>query len=360
MEKMITAKANWLAAHGHQVTIITTEQAGKPNFFKLDPSVSTVDLGIGYTYIPAQSVISTALTFMSKKRLHRKRLSQFLLSHPQDIVISTFGNEVEILPRIKDGSRKITEIHFDKNYRLKENKGLAGRINGRLRTLRSPAIARKYDMLVTLTRQDMGQWKGVDNITAIPNFVPVTATVSPLTAKRAIAVGRLTHQKGFDMLIDMWTKVAKARPDWTLDIYGNGELRDILQQRIDSLGLQHCVKLRGGTSDIASQFLSSSLFIMTSRWEGLPLVLTEAMSYGLISLSFDCECGPRELISDGESGYLIKPDDIDSMADKVIEVASDIDKYKGTGLRAHQTISQKFSPDAVMRQWTALFDQILS
>ncbi len=92
MQKMITHNAKWLRRHGHQVTIITTEQAGKPNFFKLDPSVSTVDLGIGYTYIPAQSVISTALTFMSKKRLHRKRLSQFLLSHPQDIVISTYGN----------------------------------------------------------------------------------------------------------------------------------------------------------------------------------------------------------------------------------------------------------------------------
>lgn len=360
MERVITAKANWLASHGHSVTIITTEQNGKPNFFDLDPSVSTVDLGIGYTYIPAGSVLHIARAFVAKKRLHLKKLSEYLHSTTFDIVISTFGNEVSLLPAIKDGSKKIAEIHFEKNYRLKEDKGLIGRLNGRLRTWQSSSIARKYDMFVTLTRQDMERWRNVKNITAIPNFVTATSKVSALKAKRAIAVGRLSYQKAFDILIDLWAKVAPLRPDWILDIYGTGELQESLQTRINALDLQHCITLRGSTTNITDEYLSSALFLMTSRWEGLPMVLMEAMNFGLIPVTFDLECGPRDLISHGKSGYIIPMGDTGRMAETIVDIMGNLNAYRHIGKSAHLTIEKNFTTDAVMQRWIDLFNRVLS
>lgn len=359
MERIITAKANWLVRHGHSVTVITTEQKGKPNFFVLDPSVNTVDLDIGYTYIPAGSVLSITRAFMAKKRLHKKRLSEYLHSTHFDIVISTFGNEASILPDIKDSSKKIAEIHFEKNYRLNEDKGLAGRLIGRLRTWQSPLIARRYDMFVTLTRQDMAQWRNVRNITVIPNFVTATSKVSDLKAKRAISVGRLSYQKAFDILIDLWAKVAPMRPDWILDIYGTGELQESLQTRINVLGLQHCVTLRGSTSNITQEYLSSSVFLMTSRWEGLPMVLTEAMNFGLIPVTFDFRCGPRDLISDGESGFIVPMGDTEGMAQTIIDITGNLEAYRHIGSSAHQAIEKNFTTDAVMHRWIELFNQVM-
>lgn len=359
MERIITAKANWLASHGHSVTVITTEQKDKPNFFALDPSVNTVDLDIGYTYIPSGSVLSIARAFIAKKRLHKKRLSEFLHSTHFDIVISTFGNEASILPEIKDGSKKIAEIHFEKNYRLKEDKGLVGRLIGRLRTWQSPLMARRYDMFVTLTRQDLELWGNVKNITTIPNFVTVAEEISPVSAKRAIAVGHLSHIKGFDILIDIWAKVASERPDWILDIYGNGELRDYLQKRIDALGLQNVVTLRGNTTDIAAEYLSSSVFMMTSRSEGFPMVLTEAMNFGLIPVTFDFRCGPRDLISNGESGFIVPMGDTEGMAQTIIDITGNLEVYRHIGSSAHLAIAKNFTPDAVMHRWIELFNQVM-
>lgn len=359
MERIITAKANWLAGHGHSVTIITTEQNGKPNFFTLDPSVNTVDLDIGYTYIPAGSVLRIARTFMAKKRLHKKRLSEYLLSTHYDIVISTFGNEVSILHDIKDGSKKIAEIHFEKNYRLKEGKGLLGQLIGRLRTWHSPSIARRYDMFVTLTRQDLARWSNVKKITSIPNFVTAAKETSPIRVKRAIAVGHLCHIKGFDILIDIWAKVASKCPDWILDIYGNGELRNHLQKRIESLGLQNVVTLRGNTTDIDSEYLGSSLFLVTSRCEGFSLALAEAMNFGLIPIAFDFQCGPRDLISHGESGFIVPMGDVEGMAQTITDIMGNLDAYRHIGNSAHLSIAKNFTPDAVMQRWIDLFDLVM-
>ena len=126
-----------------------------------------------------------------------------------------------------------------------------------------------------------------------------------MTQKRAIAVGRLSRQKGFDMLVEAWALIEKEVPDWKLDIYGQGPLQKELQGQIDGLGLGNA-ELKGFSDDIHKEYMESSLFFLSSRYEGFVLVLMEAMATGPPAVSLRCKEGPEETIDNGINGYLVE------------------------------------------------------
>ena len=363
MERVLSNKANWLAAYGNDVSIITTDQRNRKPYFALDGRIKTYDLSINYDADNGH-LLSKLFHYFIRQRQHRKRLTTLLKQLKADVVICMFNNDVSFVYKIQDGSRKILEAHFSKNKKLQYGRKGLWRLADTWRTWREERMVKRYDRFVVLTHEDKALWGNLHNITVIPN----ARTFKPdrhaeLTEKRILAIGRLDYQKGFDRLIDIWARVKRSlspnppeegRDSWRLDIVGDGPLREELQTKINQLGLQESVHILSPTSDILSLYLRSSIFVMTSRYEGLPMVLIEAQSCGLPIVAYACPCGPRDIITDGIDGYLVTDDDTETFADKLLKLMGDETLRQRMGEAAVES-SERFTEERIMPQWQAVF-----
>ena len=170
-------------------------------------------------------------------------------------------------------------------------------------------------------------------------------------------MGRLNEQKGYEYLIDAWTIVSKRHPDWILNAYGSGEIKEQLQMRIDEKGVSNSLILNDPTSDIIDKYLESSIYIMSSRFEGFPMVLLEAMSCGLPCVSFDCPNGAKDLIVDGKNGFLVDYLNIERLADRICDLIENDFERKRMGRTAKEEV-KKYLPDAVMFLWGDVFSKM--
>lgn len=359
MERVLANKANWLVSNGYDVVVATTDQCGRPPFFHMDSRIRFYDLDVNYEETNGTSLIKKILSFPSKQRIHKQRLSKLIEKERPDITISMFCNDVNFISRLSDSSRKILEIHFAKLKRLQYGrKGIWGIID-RVLTWNDERKVKEYDKFVVLTEEDKSYWGPLSNIAVIPNALTYDGDgVSTLMTQKVIAIGRLTYQKGFDRLIKAWRAVHKACPEWKLEIIGGGEDRDLLMKLIDDEGLSAIVTLVPPTGDIGQSYLEASLLVLTSRYEGFGLVLTEAHSFGVPTVAFDCKCGPSDIIIDGVNGFLVKEGDIDQLAEKIICLLQDDDMRIHMGKAAKLT-SANFSEERVMAQWVELFNEVI-
>ena len=239
--------------------------------------------------------------------------------------------------------------------------GLSSGIFMRVSVGQIEKVAAKLDKFIVLTKSDKKDWEPfVPNVTSIYN--PLTfksEEVAALDNEKCIAIGRLESQKNFRDLVAAWKYVAEEYPDWVVEIYGNGSQKESLQKQITSLGLDRQVRLMGSSSDIRSKMLDSSCLVMSSAYEGFPMVLLEAVETGLPMVSYDCPKGPAEIIIDGKSGYLVKPGDVKGLARRVCDVISDADRRKKFGAKAKETAAQ-YSIDKTMEQWKKLFEDLVT
>ena len=186
--------------------------------------------------------------------------------------------------------------------------------------------ASKFNKIITLTQNDKMQFDSFHkNVLVIPNFspFPIASTINKHNQK-IVTIGRLTDQKNYIHLLRAWEKIYTSIPNWKLHIYGEGEQFGMLQEYIDKNVLQN-VTLKGVTSDVKSVYEESSFFVMSSKYEGLPMVLIEAQSFGLPIVSYDCPNGPSDVIQNGQNGLLIKTQDIPGLAKAMLELASSPD-----------------------------------
>lgn len=358
MERVITNKANYLARKGYEVVIVTTEQKNRPTFFPLHHTIRIQDLGINYSDDINKNIFSKAIGFLSKRYKHQQALTKYLLSESPDITISTFGTEATFLYKIQDTSKKILEIHFSKYFRLQYKRKGLWRWVDKLRSWQDERLIPHYDKFVVLTNEDKGYWGSYSNIIVIPNFITsIPLCQSNVENKVCLAVGRLTYQKGFDLLINAWSIVKSKSPDWQLQIYGSGELYADLNSLVNELHLNEVVKINDATNKIDQVYLSASIYLMSSRYEGLPMVLLEAHSYGLPVVSFACKCGPRDLIKDSIDGFLVSDGDVESLAAKMILLMENEALRKQMGQAAYQS-SLKYTEDKIMAMWMKLFEEI--
>lgn len=360
MERVLANKANYLVSKGYEVSIITSDQEGKQPFFPIDARVRQYDLGIGYSANNGKGLINKLLNFPLKQRLHKQRLRSLLKQIQPDITISMFDSEASFLWQLSEGGQKVVEIHFSRFKRLQYMRsGLWGWID-RYRTRLDAKTVSKYRQFVVLTNEDKGYWGNMPNICVIPNANTFEVDkTTKLEHQKAIAVGRLEHQKGFEDMIDAWHAVHQIHPDWTLHIYGEGKLRESLQQQIDRLGLSKVVFLEQPVQNIVEKYLDSSILLMTSRYEGLPMSLLEGQACGLPMVSYTCKCGPKDIITDGENGFLIPEGGIQTMAKKVCTLIEDADLRKQMGQKSKDN-SVKFSEVSIMKKWEQLFNQIVA
>ncbi len=358
MERVLTNKANYLVELGVQVLVVTTDQYGENNFFALSPKVRTVDLGINYEENNGKSFWNKLVQYPFKLYAHKKKLFKLLQQEKPDIVISMFCNDVSFLWKIKDGSKKVLEIHFSRYKRLQYGRTGIWRLADKLRSWMDLRTVSRYDRFVVLTKEDAGYWGNLPNIEVIANartFSPESS--APLYNKRVIAAGRYDYQKGFEDLIAAWAIVAKMHPNWKLDIFGNGQLEKTLNNQINKAGLRECVSLKPPVPHIGEELLQSSIFAMSSRYEGLPMVLLEAQAYGLPVVSYACKCGPRDVITHGVDGFLVPEGNIPELANKLIQLIEDPDRRKQMGNSAKEN-SNQFSEEKIMKQWLDLFGEL--
>ena len=221
----------------------------------------------------------------------------------------------------------------------------------------------RHDAVVALTAADLGTYtRGFERsgrprprvLTRIPNAAtPLDGGPSPLTEKTVITIGRLAHAKGHDMLIKAWAHVAARHPDWTLRIVGDGPRRKPLQESIAAMGLTGRVVLAGRIRDVAAELEKASIFVLSSRREGMPLVILEAMGKGVPVVSFDCPTGPAELITHGHDGLLVEMGDVRGLADAICTLIEDEELRRRMGARAVRTAAG-YDLGSIGRQWDRL------
>jgi len=348
MERVLSVCASSLSKT-FDVSILTLYQRNQIYYFPLSPSVHRFDLD---------------LEKASSMRLLKTKLSDFLMQHQFDIVVSLGGIDMYYLHSIKDGSKKIVWFHFAidiaKTTWIGPNPTLKKKIKAQLQTWQRIYIARKFNRIILISKADLVQWRKYTR-KGILIYNPVTIQnqfVSKRNSKSVISVGRLDFQKGYDYLIKAWALVAQKHPDWHLDIYGEGDLRGLLQEQIDTLKLTETITLCGRIPNIEEKYPQYSFFVMSSRAEGLGLVLLEAASCGLPLISYDCPSGPSEIIQDGKNGFLVeRVGDISGLANAINQLIEHHDLRNQMGDNALQIAEETFSLKTIVQQWIDLFNQ---
>ena len=211
---------------------------------------------------------------------------------------------------------------------------------------------------IVLTEKDCQAWNELNNVVAIPNPLSFTPKeVSKLTEKRVIAVGRYYQEKGFDLLLESWSKIYKSHPDWRLEIFGDGNKQTYEEIR-NELGIPaECCALNGRTNDIEKEYLNSSIFVCSSRFEGFGMVLTEAMACGLAVISFDCPWGPSSIIKNNEDGILVENERTDLLAKAIDSVINNPDKRFSLAQNAICNV-KRYQIDKIAAQWKDLFESL--
>ena len=359
MERVLANKANFLARQGYDIVIVTTDQQGLPPFFSLDQRIRCIDLNVNYEENNGKSFANKLLHYPLKQYRHKKRLAIILKREKPDVTVSMFCNDAGFITRLNDGSKKVLEIHFSKFKRLQYGRKGVWRLADLWRSKQDEKTVKRFDKFVVLTEEDKGYWGNLPNIAVIPNANTfVTNQTALLENKKVIAVGRYTYQKGFERLIKAWKILASQFPDWKLDIIGEGEEHEALQKLIDSYRLEKQVALVYPTKQIESVYRNASLLVLPSRYEGLPMVLLEAQTFGLPIVAFACKCGPKDIISDKKTGILVAEGDVEGLAKGMSVLMGNEALRKQMGVKA-KAASWRYDEDTIMNKWLDLFHQLM-
>ena len=361
MERVLLNKVSFLVEKlGWDILIVTTDQHNRPPFYPFPSQVRMVDLGINYSEDNKLGTIAKVRGYLRRRKMHKKALTELLMREKADIVISLYPSESSFLPDIKDGSKKVLELHYCKFFRLQYGrKGLMGLID-RYRTRLDERLVRRFDRFVVLTEEDKGYWGNLPNIEVIPNAALFIAPrYSTQNEKRVIAVGRLDYQKGFDRLIEAWALVQQnpACRSWRLDIFGQGEWQEMLEGMIRERNLGQTAQINPPSKQIGEEYAASSILVMSSHYEGFPMVMIEAMACGVPVVSYDFKCGPRDIIREGDNGLIIPEGDISALAEGIYRLIQEEELRRSMSMKA-QEVTTTYSEDKVMRRWITLFNSM--
>jgi GalNAc-alpha-(1->4)-GalNAc-alpha-(1->3)-diNAcBac-PP-undecaprenol alpha-1,4-N-acetyl-D-galactosaminyltransferase len=341
-ERVMSVLANRFSENGYDTTIISKAQI--PSFYKLEKSVKLVYLKTKINYR------NNVTTLFSRLKLYLNIYNYLKIEKPDFVIsFSTTTNGIAILACKLLGLRVIASEH--NNYKIKLN-SLAVRFIKRV-------IYPHATILTVLTERDKNEYYGrfMNNVIVMPNplpLEPVDSTNLLFREKIILSVGELLrwNQKGFDILIKVFAQIVTKYTDWRLVIAGKGN-PVILTESIKELGLTSKVSLVGELIDIQTLMRRSSIFALSSRWEGLPMVLLEAMSQGMACIAFDCFTGPRELITSRVNGILVDNQNINEFVRGVEELIENQDLRLNLGMKAVET-SKNFLPKKIMEKWFQL------
>lgn len=335
-ERAVCNLANMLSSSNrYNVTIASVKNSDGTVAFPLNENVCVSYLGIPFN----GGILKHTCLYIKVL----KKLDKLCIEKDIDIVIGTESGFNYILPFLSNKIKKIGCEHF-----------------GWSRTRLHHKIIRKIlyrflSAVVVLTENDFASYSFLRNVHVIPNsFSFVNTDFAKFENKKIIAIGRLTYQKGFDRLIKIISKVKELLPDYKVCIYGQGELKEKLLEQIHQNNLDDYLLLMDPVNDIQNVYKNSSIYVMTSRFEGLPMVLIEAQSYGIPIVSYNCPEGPSEVIINEKNGFLIPEGDENYFVEKLLLVA----KNKSLWEEMHKSSllqNERFSTKSICEKWEKLF-----
>lgn len=380
VERVVSYKASYFAEQlGYDVTIIVTEGRGRDCYFPLSDKVKVINFELGFEELWKASFIKKVYLYLTKQRQYKRLLKAELMRIRPDITISMLRREINFLTDIPDGSKKIGELHVNRaNYRNFEanDSNIIKRLFAKFWMRSLVEKLRRLDQLVVLTDKSKASWPELSNVTVIPDPITILREKGIVNnekfavagkrgdgVNRVVTIGRYAYQKGYDLLLQAWAELSRIRElengeEWTLDIYGQGDQTDY-RQLMAELGIDsNRCHLNGPVEDVVKAYQESSIFVLSSRFEGFGMVLVEAMACGLPVVSFDCPAGPDEIITDGVDGLLVPSGDVHALAEKLMVLMSDDNLRKRLGQQARQT-AQRYEMTTIANQWIALFEKVI-
>ncbi len=362
-ERVLTNKVNYLAQNtNYTIYLVLTEKQKKIPFYAIHPSVKIIHLDIDFKSIAKYNLIIKILIYFFKKLVYKSKLAKLLYEIKPNITTTLLSHEIDFLNDIQDGSVKIAECHFNKDFRFSFVKNTtSNRLKLAIANWRNQQLiskVKKSDHLVTLTHLDYEEWSEVTSKSVIPNALPfISKFKSDCKSKKIVVAGRYTREKGYDLLLNVWRDVEILYPDWKLYIYGDGVERInlesfVLENNLCNVFLEHSV------SDISEKFREGSFSILSSRFEGFGMVIIEAMECGLPVIAFDCPCGPNEIILHCVDGILVPPNNLEKLKESICYMIANENSRIEMGKKAALKASQ-FSNDIIMKKWVQLYQQIV-
>ena len=354
VERILVEKMNLLASRsGIEVYMLTTDQGDHLIPYQVSNKVHIEDLGISFHRKYQFGYLKRIIISYQMRHKYKRSLSDRINRIQPDVIVCTTADQIDIISAVKGRIPLVVESHSICSRTIEQGKNAVLRKYRRFRFLESLS---KTDCVVALTEGDAEEWRHFHhNVVVIPNMLhPCKVEPSPLTSKRVIWVGRFDYQKRAEVAIDVWKQVVIKYPDWSLDIYGEGEYESEIALMTSST---RNVFLHKPTSHIFDCYSNSSILISTSLFEPFGLVIAEAMSCGLPVVAFDCPYGPAAIISEGVNGFLIPSDNMHFFADKLSLLIEDTLLREHMGQAALDS-SDRFNADLVMPQWLVQFDKL--
>jgi glycosyltransferase involved in cell wall biosynthesis len=353
-EKILTQKLNyWADVFGADVCLITSEQQGKPPFFKLSDKVKHIDLGIGY---PAGTLYHPRN--FGRFKAHFNRFRQEVKSFAPDAVFVISQRLFQQISPFAVGNVPVFYEYHTSHYGFAMGYKNAPSHVKLKKSVSKPLrlfVENRYTGVVFLNQTEFDYYKRRNGL-IIPNFFDPSPQPDEAEKKKTvIALGRLSDHKGYDLLLESWATLEPDFPDWTLDIYGEGENRAALEAQVESLGLKSA-NINKATDKVPQKLAESAFYVLSSRVDNFPMVLLEALWAGIPVVSFDCPSGPRNILTENEDAFLVPPQNTTELARKMKLLMLDETLRLKMGEAGRRNVT-RFSPEKVMGQWKALVEK---
>jgi glycosyltransferase involved in cell wall biosynthesis len=346
--RVLAIKANYFVKHfGYEVHVLSQNEDEITPFYSFDHEV----------IFHKMTLKGNVFRFFNS---FQKQVNQKIQEiKPDVIVVADNGLKAFVVPFIvKTKAPVVFECHGSKFIEEQVRKGnFISNFFLKVKYKFKDFAAQKFTKMVALSEGNLKEWN-LKNGVVIPNPSWINSKkTSNLKERKVIAVARNSYEKGLDRLLLIWKEISKKYPDWTLDIYTDDV--DSLEQEALKLEIETGINYLNFVKNIQEKYLKVSICVMTSRTEGFPMVLLEAMASGLPCIAYDCPTGPGAIITNAENGFLIPDGNCEMYIDKLSFLIENEEVRLKFGFDALET-SKQYSVKKIMEQWRVFFERLVS
>ncbi|KQR91848.1 hypothetical protein ASG01_12645 [Chryseobacterium sp. Leaf180] len=348
LERVLSIKASYLAEnYGYEVTILSLNNNHLNPFYEFSKKIKMVSIDVGGN--PIQYFLS-----------YKNGICNIVKKYNPDVIsVCDDGLKAFFLPKIlRIKTPVIYERHVSKEVEMNNEFSFRKKLGVKLKWQLMEFLAKDFSKFVVLTNGNKKEWSSLQNLTVIANplsFYPEQS--SSLQNKTVISVGRHSYQKGYDLLLSSWQKVLMKCPDWKLEIYGKVDDSLGLVRLAEKLGIEKSITFYKPERDISQKYLESSLYVMSSRYEGFGMVLIEAMACGLPCVSFDCNYGPSDIIIDSIDGFLVEKENKSALAEKIVFLIDNLELRRTMGSKGKENV-KRYLAKPIVDNWDRLFKSL--